>query len=225
MKRVTRTVRGLDTSSEPDPSQSTRPDIPVTPMTLFFGFIGLSLIAQFVGDGYRAVVKALNPVEISQCLKVAIAAPDQAEVMSTSEWASASDRVEHGRTVTIRTAAEDNASNCPVETCDGDDLADYKMNVEEYLNMRLKRIVSLSRFYGQPGIDSVVAFHDTFADKRIENSMVAMAAAGKLKIESSGSSRGDLTAQAFSMLVKHGADSLVPCGSNQDKARTSALRP
>lgn len=199
--------------------------VPVTPMSLFFGLIGLLIITQFVIDGFSAVSRWMNPPVVSRCIETAIASPDAAETMNNSEWASDSDRVEHGRTITARTAAEDVASNCPAETCEGADLADYKAKVEDYFGLRLKRIVNLSSFYGQRGIDSAETLHDTFADKRIENSMLQMAAAGKLGIGTNGSAAGHREAQAFATFIKYGPDALVPCGSVQDLARPAPTQP
>jgi|CXWK01.1.fsa_nt_gi hypothetical protein len=198
---------------------------PVTPMSLFFGLIGLLIITHFIIDGFSAASKWMNPPAISRCIETEIASPDVAETMSSSDWASDSDRVEHGRTITARTAAEDVASNCPADTCEDAELADYKAKVEDYFGLRPKRIENLSSFYGQPGIDSAVTLHDTFADKRIENSMLQMAAAGKLGIGTNGSAAGNREAQAFATFIKFGPDALVPCGSVQDLARPAPSQP
>ncbi len=221
MTRVTRVPRNAPVT-KPQPEPSSLRNIPVTPITLFFGFVGLSVLAGLVNDGYRSVSNRMHPAEIEQCLSIRISQPNRTMPLPATEWNEASDQLPYHRAVAGREKAEAAAASCWPATCEGAELADYFVKVTNYVDGRVDRMASTAPWFGQPGIDRLVEFHNTFADRRIENSIRDMAAAGKMPPMPSGNSQLRQTAAALATLIKYGPESLVPCGSEQDKVRVAA---
>jgi hypothetical protein len=207
--RVPRTPAGPAQSAEPE-AASAMPEIPVTPATLLLGIIAVSIVAGYVQSGISWTSQKLaGPVEVSKCFGKPGVNSDKVWPLYNEENQNAHGRIMIAASEGSRTRAEEAAEGCKPDTCSGSELNSYNELVSGYLHDRTRNLWSLQYFYGQPGLERAVEFYNTFADRRLEKSIVAMNARGKLKLTSVGNERESVV--AVDILSKWGHEFVVPC--------------
>lgn len=110
------------------------------------------------------------------------------------------------QTETLRSSAEEAAIACRDGRCAGNSLDLYRSAISSYLSERLLATAELTRRFGASGLAAAKVHFGSAADRSIEDSIVAMDAAGKLGLET----RGPLL-DAVAILAERGPEALAPC--------------